>query len=77
MEVHLELFAGVVSDAINQAIKHVHIDTNDINVVAISILQEIRAVIQDEEIEDDFFVVEKIVEIFEKYNIDTGWRHDF
>lgn len=29
------------------------------------------------DIEDDFDVVEKIVCIFEKYNIDAGGRHNF
>ncbi len=78
MKMKLEIFAGAVSDAINKAIRYIHIDTNDvINSVALTVLDEIRAVIQNTEIEDDFDVVEEIVCIFEKYNIHAGGRHDF
>ncbi|MBE7036663.1 MAG: hypothetical protein E7403_05155 [Ruminococcaceae bacterium] len=77
MDVKLEIFAGVVSEAIQQAIEYIHIDTDDIHSVALVILGEIKRIIQDETIEDDFFVVEEIVKDFEKYNIDAGIRHDF
>ncbi len=78
MDIKLELFAGAVSDAINSAIRYIHIDTDDvINSVGLAALNEIKCIIQNEEIEDDFFVVEEIVQVFEKYNIDTGGRHDF
>lgn len=43
---------------------------------AVTILEEIRAVIQDCE-KDDFKAMEEIVCIFEKYRIETGARHDF
>ena len=44
--------------------------------VAIKALDEIKSLICNDEL-DDFDVVEKIVCIFEKYNIDAGIRHDF
>lgn len=39
-------------------------------------LSEIRDVVCNPELED-FSVVEEIVNIFEKYGIDSGFRHDF
>ncbi len=78
MDIKLELFARAVLDAINSAIQYIHIDTNDIiDSVALTVLEEIRCVTQNTEMENDFDVVEEIVCIFEKYNIDAGGRHDF
>ena len=47
-----------------------------VNSAAIRALFEIRKVVQNNEL-DDFEVVERIVCIFEKYNINAGARHDF
>ena len=73
MDIKLELFAGAVSDAINSAIRYIHIDTDDaITSVGLAALNEIKYIIQNEDIEDDFFVVEEIVQV-----LDAGSRHDF
>ena len=78
MDIKLNILAGAVSDAINSAIRYIHIDTDDvINSVALTALNEIKCVIQNKEIENDFDVVEEIVCIFVKYNINAGGRHDF
>ena len=77
MDIKLEIFAGAVSEAIHQAIEYIYIDTDDIHSVALVVLGEIKRIIQDETIEDDFYVVEEIVKVFEKYHIDAGFRHDF
>lgn len=78
MDIKLELFAGAVADAINSMIRYIHIETNDtINSVAMAALNEIKYVLANQDIEDDFDVVEEIVCIFEKYNISAGGRHDF
>lgn len=78
MDIKLELFAGAVADAINSMIRYIHIETNDtINSVAMAALNEIKYVLANQDIEDDFGVVEEIVCIFEKYNISAGGRHDF
>ncbi len=78
MDIKLDIFAGAVSDAINSAIRYIHINTDDvINSVALTALNEIQCVIRNTEVEDDFDVVEEIVCIFEKYNINAGGRHDF
>ena len=47
-----------------------------INEKALSMLQEIQDIVSDKNI-DDFELAEKIVCVFEKYNIDFGARHDF
>lgn len=78
MDIKLEIFAGTVADSINSAIEYIHIDTDDvINSIALVAQGEIRSVLQDPDIDEDFDVVERIVCIFEKYNIDAGFRHDF
>ncbi len=78
MDIRLDIFAGAVSDAINSAIRYIYIDTDDaINSIALTALNDISCVICNTDIEDDFDVVEEIVRIFEKYNIDAGSRHDF
>lgn len=78
MDIKLEILAGAIADTINSLIKNICIDTNDvINSTALTVLMEIRNVIRNVKIEDDFDVVEEIVLIFEKYNIDAGSRHDF
>lgn len=78
MNIKLEIFAGAVTDAINSTIKYVDIDADKIvNTVAINALREIQAAVQNDNIEEDFDLVEEIVCIFEKYNINAGNRHDF
>ena len=78
MDIKLEIFAGAVAEVINSAIQYIHIDTDDaIHSVALTALGEIAQVVQNLEIEDDFYVVEEIVRIFEKYNLNAGGRHDF
>ncbi len=77
MDIKLELFAGVIADAICDNIEYMYVNTDEVNGRACIILAEIQRAIQNEEIEDDFYVVEEIVRIFEKYNIDAGFRHDF
>ena len=68
MNIKLEIFAGAVADVINttinSAMKNVDVNPDDIvNCLAIIILDEIKSVIQNQELEDDFDVVEKIVRI--------------
>lgn len=78
MNIKLELFAGAISDAINSHIKHLNINADEIvNSTALKALNEISLVIQNPEIENDFDVVDEIIHILDKYNIDTGFRHDF
>ncbi len=78
MDMKLEIFASVVSDAVKNAIEYIDINTDEVvNSSALVVLEEIKSVIVDEKIEDDFDMVEQIVKVLERYNIDTGFRHDF
>ncbi len=78
MNIKLELLAKAISDTINQSVSNLQIDVNNcINTASLSALEAIKAIIQDDSIEEDFDVVEKIVCVFEKYNIYSGSRHDF
>lgn len=44
MDIKLEIFAGVVADAVNDAIRYIHIDTDDvINSVALKDSVRFRA----------------------------------
>ena len=86
MKLKYELLANAVSEAIREKIKmyaffdglsELDIDVNEIaDSTAIKVLLEIQNVIQNDEI-SDFDAIEKIVKIFERYNISAGLRHDF
>ena len=86
MKLKYELFANAVSDAIREKIKmyagfdelsRLDIDVNEIaDSTAIKALSEIQNAIQNDKI-SDFDAIEEIVNIFEKYDISAGSRHDF
>ena len=78
MDIKLELLSWAISDAIQSAIKYIHIETNDaMNIVALVVLREIQLILKNQDIEDNFDVVEEIVRVFEKYHLSAGFRHDF
>jgi hypothetical protein len=77
MNVKLELLRNYITDIINSKIEDFEIDASQIaDTNAIHALNEIQKVIKDEDY-SDFEAIEEIVCIFEKYNIDAGFRHDF
>ncbi len=77
MNIKLELLGSYISDFIKYRIKDFDIDASQIDdTMAIQMLSEIQKVIKDEQY-SDFEAVEEIVCIFEKYNIDFGFRHNF
>ncbi len=77
MNIKLELLREGISDLINQKIDQLEIDISKIaDSTAKQLLSEIQKVIINENY-SDFDAIEEIVRIFEKYNIDTGFRHDF
>ena len=77
MDIKLELLSNCICDAVSE-----NFDTLDINPTklidtqATKILGEIKEVICNDEL-DDFDAIDKIVDIFSKYKIDSGCRHDF
>ena len=77
MHIKLELLQDAIFDAISRNLPYIGIDVDKIaDTTAIKILSEIKDIINDDE-KEDFYVVEEIVCVFEKYGIDAGARHDF
>lgn len=77
MNIKLELLKSYIVNVINDNIENIDIDVCEIaDTVAINMLAEIQNIIKNENY-SDFEVVEEIVCLFEKYNIDFGSRHDF
>ena len=77
MDIKLELLSGFICDTIRENIDTLDIDANQIvDSKATKILGEIKNVIHNENL-DDFEMVDEIVSIFCKYDIDIGGCHDF
>ncbi len=77
MNIKVELLKNYISDFINFKIEDFEIDASQIaDTTAIQMLSEIQKVIKNDAY-SDFEIVEEIVCIFEKYNIDFGNCHDF
>ena len=77
MNIKLELLKNEISDLITSRLDTLDVDADKIaDTTAINALSEIRCVIQNDTL-SDFEIVEMIICIFEKYNINTGVRHDF
>ena len=80
MNIKLELLRESImegiSNSIYTALKYAEIDVEpSVNSLAVKSLSEIRGIIINQEISEDFDVVEKIIEVLEKYNIYAGDRH--
>ncbi|MBQ6794970.1 MAG: hypothetical protein IJO83_02360 [Clostridia bacterium] len=77
MDIKLELLRGYVADFVKNHICDFEVDADKIaDSRAIAALKEIQEVIQDED-NTDFDAIEKIVLIFEKYQLSFSPRHDF
>ncbi len=77
MNIKTELIKNYISDIICNSIFDFDIDADKIaNSMATKVLGEIQQVLHSGEL-DDFKVVEEIVLIFEKYNLNAGSCHDF
>ena len=77
MTIKTELLKRHIKDYVSNMIENFEIDENSIaDSTAILMLAEIQKIISDDNL-DDFDCVEKIVCLFEKYDIDSGGRHDF
>jgi len=77
MDIKLELLSGAICDAVKENMNTLNIDASQIvDSKAIKILGEIKDVIHNESL-DDFEMVDEIVNIFCKYDIDIGGCHDF
>ena len=80
MNIKLELLRESIMDGISNsvysALKYAEVDVErSVNSLAVKALAEIREIIINEEIKEDFDVVENIIDVLEKYNIYAGDRH--
>lgn len=77
MHIKVELLKNFIIDAVRFRIEDLEIDASQIaDTTATEMLGEIQDVVKNDDL-SDFDAMEKIVCIFEKYNIDPGIRHDF
>lgn len=86
MKLKYELLANAAAEAICDKIKMLavfegldefNINVNEIaDTTAIKALSEIQEIVQNDNI-SDFDAIEQIVNVFEKYKISSGIRHDF
>ena len=77
MNIKLELLRNYISDFIKYKIEDLEIDASQIaDTEAVQVLSEGQEGIKNEEY-SDFDAAERIVRIFEKYDIESGFRHDF
>ena len=77
MNIKLELLKRHIADFINNNLVDFEIDENKItDTVAIKLISEIQNIIRNEDY-SDFDAIDEIVSLFNKYEIDCGFRHDF
>ena len=76
MNIKTELIKSSIAEMVCGRITDFDIDESKVaNSKAIQVLGEIQEVLKNGE--DDFLIVEDIVEIFIKHNLDFGGCHDF
>ena len=77
MNIKLELLKNSIHNIIDTRLNDIEIDVNEISqTTAIKALCEIQKILKNDSY-SDFEVVDKIVDIFQKYNLDFGNQHDF
>ena len=76
MNIKLELLKDSVHDIIDSRLADIEIKADEIaDTTAIKALSEIQNILASDL--DDFEIVEQIVCVFEKYNLNAGGCHDF
>ena len=76
MNIKLELLKDSVHDIIDSRLADIIINADEIaDTIAIKALSEIQNILASDL--DDFEIVEQIVCVFEKYNLNAGGCHDF
>lgn len=78
MKIKTELIKGYIAEVICSQMADFEIDEENIaDTRAILILSEIQKVLYEDDKLSDFEMIERIVSIFDRYNIDFGSCHDF
>ena len=76
MNIKLELLKGSIHDLIDNRLSDIVINADEVaDTTAIKALSEIQGILADDI--DDFYRVEQIVCVFEKYKLNFGGCHDF
>ena len=76
MNIKVELLKNYISDYVNQHINDFEIDADKItDSVAVKALSEIQNILQSDNYDEE--IVEQIVAVFEKYNLDFGSCHNY
>ena len=76
MNIKFELLKGSIHDIIDSRLTDIVINADEIaDTTAIKALSEIQSILASDL--DDFEIVEEIVCVFEKYNLNAGGCHDF
>ena len=77
MNIKTEIIKSYISDMICNSISDFDIDADKIaNSKAIEMLEEIQQILKNDSL-DDFEMIDEIVCVFYKNNIDAGGCHDF
>ena len=76
MNIKVELLKNYISDCVNQNINDFEIDANKItDSVAIKALSEIQNILITDNSDEE--IVEQIIEVLEKYNLNFGSCHNY
>lgn len=77
MNIKTELIKSYIAEVVCSNISDFEIDESKItDTTAVKVISEIQQVLHSGEL-DDFEMIEKIVLILEKYNLNAGSCHDF
>ncbi|MBR5156017.1 MAG: hypothetical protein IKW62_06010 [Clostridia bacterium] len=77
MNIKTELIKSSIIDKVCSRITDFEVDESKVaDSKAIEVLAEIQKILKSDE-EDDFLIVDSIVEVFIKHNLDFGSCHDF
>ena len=77
MNIKTEIIKSYISDMICNSMSDFDIDADEIaNSKAIEMLEEIQQILKNDSL-DDFEMIDEIVLVFYRNNIDAGGCHDF
>ncbi len=77
MNIKTELIKSYIAEVVCSNIPDFEIDESKVaDTTAVKVLGEIQQVLKDNKL-DDFEMIEEIVLIFEKYNLNAGSCHEF
>jgi len=77
MSIRKELLSKIISEAIINCPDFTDINFNlEAEKSSLLALSEIQKIVKNDEL-SDYDAIEEIIDIFEKYNLDSGNRHDW